>query len=280
MRLHRYACLLGFIAFASQMARSETIYAVVSTTSSGNLFGTLNTVTGLFTEIGVQGPNLFGMGFAPNGTLYGTDSAIPANVYTIDPATGSLATIGTSTLSIEGSTAGSDGLIYAVSGSFTNAEFFTINPSTLAQHVINPALGFGTDGLAVFSGTTFYTDKINGAGTNDDLLEAINSITGVATPIGTGLGTEIFSGVDVDGVVYGAGADGNLYTINLTTGVATLDVHISGVAGAVDALAFRPVPEPSSLPFIVTVVMAGSFLVRRFRQKSREIAATNARLER
>jgi hypothetical protein len=221
------------------LASPAVVYAVFDN-SGTNTFGTLDTGTGVFTSIATQTPNLFGMGFAPDDTLYGTDSASPdAGVYSVDTATGALTNLGVSTDSVQGSTVGSDGLIYAVS---QNIIFYTIDPTTLATNVIS-SLGFTSDGLAVFANGVFYTDLLGT--TLDDTLEAVNPVTGVATAIGTGLGVQIFAGVNVNGTIYGAGRDGNLYTINLTTGVASLAVPITGATGDLDALAFA-LPEPAT----------------------------------
>jgi hypothetical protein len=240
VRGSRFILLLSAFGLFGALANAGSIYAAI--VGSSNFFGTIDTTTGVFTQITTQTPAIFGMGFTGNGTLYGTDDANPAGVYQITPASGALNSLGTVPDTTEGGTVGSDGLIYSV-GSGANANFFTINPVTLVVNVINANLGFQSDGLAVFLGGVYYTD-INSAG--NDQLEAVNPVTGIATPVGTGLGVSIFSGVNVNGVIYGAGSDGNLYTIDTTTGIATLDVAITGVTGSVDALAFNSIPEPST----------------------------------
>jgi len=233
--------LSAFGLFGVSATAGSILYAAIA--GSSNFFGTIDTTTGVFTETTTQTPKLFGMGFNGNGTLYGTDSANSAGVYQITPQTGGLTPLGTVPDATVGSTVGSDGLIYSIGGG-TSANFFTINPVTLAVHIINANLGFQTDGLAVFSGGVFYTD-INSTNASD-VLEAVDPVTGVAMPVGTGLGIPIFSGVNVNGVIYAAGTDGNLYTIDTAAGVATLDVAITGVSGNVDALAFNSTPEPST----------------------------------
>lgn len=231
--------LFLFGGLIAATASADTLYAVFGYART-NTYGTLDTVTGDFTPISSQGPQLFGMGFAPNGNLYGTDNVVPAGVYQIDPLTGALTNLGSSTDSVVGSTVGSDGLIYAASQA-SNADFFTIDPNTLATNIIS-SLGFTSNGLAVFANGFFYTDNLN-----TDTLERVDPITGIATVIGTGLGVQIISAVNANGTIYGGSFDGNLYTIDLSTGVATLDVAINGAnGGLLNALAFTAVPEPST----------------------------------
>jgi hypothetical protein len=263
----RSALLLLCTGLFATSVSGEMLYAVLA--GSPNSFGTVNTTTGVFTLIGAQTTNLFGMGFAPNGTLYATDDAlIPgAGVWEVDPFSGGLTSLGSVSDSTDGSTVGSDGLIYAVDQNPTSAEFYTIDPNTLAVNMINSSLGFESDGLAVFANGTFYTDAVNG---ESDILEAVDPSTGIATPVGSGLGVELFSGVNVNGTIYGAGGNGNLYTIDLNTGVATMDVAITGGSGDVDALAFSSAPEPSTAALAgCGIALAGLVsMIRRSRRNS------------
>jgi hypothetical protein len=50
-----------------------------------------------------------------------------------------------------------------------------------------------------------------------------------------------------NGTLYGADESGNFYTINASTGAATLDTSIPNVGGAVWALAPIPVPVPGTM---------------------------------
>jgi PEP-CTERM motif len=233
-----------FLLLMAVTASADSVYAVFDN-GGANSYGSLDTATGVFTPIGAQTPNLFGMGFATNGNMYGTDSQNPnAGVYQIDPLTGNLTSLGASTNSTVGSTVGNNGLIYAVSND-SNAIFYTIDPGTLNTNIIN-TLGFQSDGLALFANGLFYTDVL-GAGM--DSLVSVDPSTGIATVIGTGMGVQIYTGTNVNGTIYGGNNLGNLYTIDLTTGVATLVTAITGAGGNLDALAFNnnAVPEPSTL---------------------------------
>jgi hypothetical protein len=240
-------------------ASGDTLYANLS-----DSFGTLDPTTGVFTPLGTS-PSIFGMGFAPDGTLYATDSATPAGVYQVDPLSGNLTSLGSLISdSATGSTVGSDGLIYAVSAD-PNAIFFTIDPTTLAENVINSGFAFSSDGLAVFANGTFYTDAIGGG---NDVLEAVDPVTGVATQIGTGMGVQIFAGANVNGTIYGGAADGNLYSIEPSTGLATFDATITGSSGDVFALASVPEPSTAMLAGAGIALIGLVFTVRRRRPKS------------
>jgi hypothetical protein len=265
----RVGLLLASAGLSAISVSGATLYAVAAQTNDSGYyaFGTLDSTTGVFSQITTLSyPSLYGMGFTPDGTMYATDQANPlGGVDQVDPATGGLTSLGTLGIdSPTGSTVGPDGLIYAVS-SDTNAVFYTIDPATLAVNPIGSPFIFSSDGLAVFAsgpctdGICFYTDAA-GTGTDGaDTLWAVDPVTGAATAIGTGFGTEagtgiqIFAGANANGTVYGVSGDddSNLYTINLTTGLATAAATITG-NGAQDAgwtaLAYDdpPVPEPST----------------------------------
>jgi hypothetical protein len=254
------SALLPLLVCAGLFATSasgDTLYAVF-----GNSFGTLDPTTGNFTTLGAS-PNVIGMGFAPNGTMYATEFG--PGVDQVDPSSGNLTPLFSTLYSAGGSTVGSDGLIYAFNQDFSNVNFYSINPVSQAVILISSGLGFASDGLAVFA---------NGL----DTLESVNPVTGATTQIGTGFGLnsgapiQIFAGANINGTIYAGGpvSDGNLYTINLTgplAGRATLDVATNG---GDDLFALASVPEPST----ATLAGAGIALiglvvtVRRRRPKS------------
>ena len=247
-------------------------------TDSSKEFGTLDTATGVFTPINtLQTSLLFGMGFTSAGTLYGTVSNPPtalATVYQINQANGDLTSIATASSSATGSTVRStDGLIYAVSEAL-NSSFYSFDPTSLISTTISAGLGFESDGLAVFDGGQFYTDRFVSAG--HATLERIDPSTGIATAVGTGLGFEIYAGALAGTTLYGVGPGGGtpaLYTIDITTGVATKVSNITGMArgAAPYSLAFdngpanTSTPEPSTVSLAALSLAAGLVVFRRRR---------------
>ena len=242
-------------------------------TDSSKEFGTLDTTTGVFTPITtLQTSLLYGMGFTSGGTLYGTGSNSPATVYQINEANGALTSVGTASSSAGGSTVlTTDGLIYAVSQS-SNSSFYSFDPTLLTSTTISAGLGFQSDGLAVFDGGQFYTDRFVSSG--HDTLERIDPSTGIPTAVGTGLGFNIYAGALAGTTLYGVGPGGGtpaLYTIDTTTGVATKVSNITGMAlgAAPYSLAFdngpanSSVPEPSTVSLAALSLVAGLVLSRR-----------------
>lgn len=237
-------------------------------TDSADQFGTVDLTTGVFTPIGTTPSRIYGMSFSSNGTLYGTSQGNPAHVYTINPSTGASTLLGPTGYSATGSAIGPNGLLYAVTNSQTDSAFFTINPSTLAANVINPSLGFASDGLAVFEGGQFYTDAYQSSG--NDILVQLNLTTGVPTQIGSGIGAPADAGTLVGDTMYGVAAVQGasiLGTIDPTTGVGTLVGYITGMApgASVDSIAYDNVPEPASalLLAICLPLLASFYRARR-----------------
>ena len=232
---------------------------------SGNQFGTLDLSTGNFSGVGTTTPLFFGMGFS-GGNLYGLDSASPANVFRIDPATANTTQIpSTNNLDAIAGTAGPNGLLYALDD--TVSELYTVNPVTGTKTNIG-LTGIGLpDGLLAFdpSGHLF-ADAFDPTG---DFLYQLDPATGAATPIGSigGVGSTLhfFSGVFVGGTLYGFASQvsgAGIYSIDTTTGAATLLTTYNMPLGAdIDAVALSPVPEPSGL----AVLALGLLAWRRFR---------------
>lgn len=260
---------LLWIALALTSAKADPVLYAGYEDSENNFqqhFGTLDPITGSFTDIATEPVQLDGLGFAPDGIMYATD--VNNVVYQVDPATGQLTEIGTSPYSIGGSTVGPDGLIYVISAA-SKASFYTINPLTMATHVINSNVGFISSSLAVLSGGLFYTvDALN----EPEVLYSINPTTGAVTKIGTGLGSrtadvDLSAAANVNGTVYGMGGpDSNyneIYTINTTTGKGTYTnvsaTDTSSFEFSWDILAYdsaSPTPEPASAPLMAAGLAA------------------------
>jgi hypothetical protein len=124
-------------------------------------------------------------------------------------------------------------VFYAASGSNGVAgNLYTLDPTTGIATLVGPLVdssgaAYGLTGLAFQPGTNvLYGSTANASPTNSGDLVTVNPATGLVTDIGAfGVG---FTMADItftpDGTLFGWHSAGNhsLYTINLTTGAATL----------------------------------------------------------
>lgn len=119
-----------------------------------------------------------------------------------------------------GATGGNSATGELVDISTTNGSFTVIG--NLVDISSNP---YAMTGLAFQPGTgVLYGLTSNRSGTNPNSLVTINPATGLVTEIGLP-GVGAFGDIKfspTSGILYGFGNNGNLYTINLTTGAATL----------------------------------------------------------
>jgi hypothetical protein len=213
--------------------------------------------TGAATLIGDTGFERFGgLAFAPSGTLYGYT---PGALYTLNTTTGAATRIGfLGTPAPEGGLAfqPGSGTLFAVDSTDPNDELLTINLATGAASIVGPLGAAGRD----TSGLTFLPDgRLLGvalAGGLDRLIE-INPTTGAAFTIGVlgpNVGLPSVGGLEFDpdsGILYYSDAS-NLYSVNVTSGAATLiGAHgvfeMSGLAAAV--------PEPVGLALLASLLM-------------------------
>jgi hypothetical protein len=249
----------------------------------GDQFGTIDLSTGVFTSLGLTeiGGNpalatpLSGMAEA-NGTLYGADEGTHNNggIYTINPSSGALTTVGSTGLSIANLGSTTTGL-YVVDSSLN---LYSINPATGAATLIG-ATGAGNFGFSALStnanslylaaGNSFYT---------------LNTSTGAATLIGLLGGTfpsetQLTALLQENGTLYGASEafapSLSVDTVNPTTGAATIGPDITGADSAfVTGFAPYPVqavPAPLIGHGLVVVLAVGGVLVgAKFLERSRD----------
>jgi hypothetical protein len=120
----------------------------------------------------------------------------------------------------------------------------------------------GTFYDATFNGNTMYLQETNGSGGLSNLY-TVNTGTGAATLVGN-IGFEIYALDYEDSTLYGFTANGQIVTIDTTTGVGTFLVNES--SGDVYSATSASVPEPTSfvlLAFVGVTGMAGYILRRR-----------------
>lgn len=241
-----------------------------------NAFGTVDLVTGQYTNIGTTTVGLNGLTFGPSGTLYGmgNDNAL----YTINPTTGGMTLVGPT-----GAFFGQANLAARGDGALFATDPFTSGPGGFVNRV-NPTTGAATSigqsgltgGFAAPGGLAFGPDGslflLYGLFT--DNLYKVNQMTGVASAVGA-------SGVELNGLVFSEGTAyafdffGRIYTVNPTTGAATFTgVTVNGGFGPINAAAGGPassavVPEPTSLTLLAFVgVAVGGYVWRRRRPTS------------
>lgn len=161
-------------------------------------------------------------------TLYGTvNAAGNSTLITIDPTTGAqLSTIGTVGYVINGLAFDpTSGKLYGSTGGSSNASnIVTINTSTGAATLVGPT---GQSSVATItftaSGAMYgWSDEVTTPSGESDDLVSINKATGAATWVGdAGISTyEQSFAINPAGVAYLV-RDGDTFTINLATGLAT-----------------------------------------------------------
>jgi hypothetical protein len=256
----------------------STVYVA----GSGNEFGTIDLTTGNFTSIGTlnlpTNDSIFGMGFGADGNLYGVDSQADAHLWQINIKTAAVTDLGAIGQSSIGAGADSSGKLYSLDQS-PSASFYTMNPPSLATNVVG-STGFTGDGLVApnAAGTQVFASALINAGSSPDELYSINPTTGMATDIGS-TGFLVFSGLFVNGTLYGFSGTGDIITINTSSGAGTQVASYSLPNGdAIDASALlvttQGVPEPSSLVLgLVGTVLAGSVGLIRHRRRTSTRAA-------
>jgi hypothetical protein len=275
---------LGSLALGSGRAEAESLTGL---TSTGNLVtfdsATPGTIGSSVAITGLQsGETVLGIDRRPaNGLLYGLGST--SRIYTLNTTTGLATAVGATPFSpaLTGTAFGFDfnpavDRIRVVS---TDTSNFRLNPNdgTLAGTDTPQSYASGDSGAGLTPRVVglAYTNNFNGTGvttlfgidSNRDVLVMQGGPNGTPSPnggvlttIGAGLGfnTSDLVGFDVSGTTGAAyasltpttGGASQLFTINLTTGAATLvgtigtGLTLTGLAAAVGSAA---VPEPPSL---------------------------------
>jgi hypothetical protein len=247
-----------------------------------NFFGTIDLQTGVFTQIGTTSVTLVNM-VNINGTLFGTD--FDGQLYTVDPFTGGLTTVGNASLVpyFDFGAAGSS--LYAIDDSLGN--LYSIDSTT---------------GAAASKGTTGFVESFadwsnlsSGSSTlyfaNGSAIYTIDTADGSPTFIGDTGGVHIGALVFVNGKLYGGvnpseeecgdcecsdctcagqacGGQSpglSVVTIDTTTGVATLVAAVTGTTSPFFSLAadVAATPEPSTLGCMLAAAGALGWTRRR-----------------
>jgi hypothetical protein len=212
--------------------------------SSTGQFGTIDLNTGVFTSLGNSGQTLAGLAVA-NGSIFATSyHTANGTLFTVNPANGSLTSVGIATGVDYDDFGSTTSGLYAVSFGATQ-DLYSINPSTGTTTLIGPTgLGYGAwRGLSTNSSTLYFADGAD--------LYTLSTATGAATLVGAfGGSAEMGVLLTEGGVLYGGDdTDNRVDTINAGTGAATLGPSPSGgFTGSFYGLAPSPVPTGTTIP--------------------------------
>ncbi|MGB5080506.1 MAG: PEP-CTERM sorting domain-containing protein [Burkholderiales bacterium] len=221
-----------------------------------NQLGTVDVATGGKTVIGSfgigGGQTMTDIAFDPSGNLWGISFN---SIYTINKTTGAATLVGNHGISQGNALAFSAaGTLYAAGATTTN--LYTVNTATGVGGVVGN-MGFASGGDLAFNGGNLFL------ATSNRLVE-VNPVTGAGVAVGGLFGVSDVFGLATgdDGVLY-ATAGQNAYTVNTTTGVATLaanwSVPFAPLLGTAFGTAFvteagappeTSVPEPGTLLLI------------------------------
>ena len=239
------------IALLASPESGQAVEAVSPSTSGDNIaymtiyagadFGTIDLATGAFTRLGNSGLTLAGLGVV-NSTLYATNiHTLPGNLYTVNPANGSLTLVGSSAISYDMFGSNTQGL-YAIGD---DANLYSINAATGAATLIGPiGVGFGSWRNLSCNASSLYL-------ANGPNLYTLNTTTGAATLVGNMGGPQMGAILLEGGILY-AGEETPSFRVDMldpNTGVATTGPIVTGASGGVfGGLAPYPLPTGSPTP--------------------------------
>jgi hypothetical protein len=175
--------LSGWVLSISIPVLGQQVYAL-EFNQANNQFGTINLLTGGFTQLGTEGGTLFNdLAAAPDGALYGIINAT------------SLVTLNTNNGAVVGSVnfnvGGIESLAFAPDGTLygaTQGALYTINPvtgvATLVGNFNNSVIGNSGQNIRFgYNGDLYNTD--GGVNATNTHLFQISTVSGAATLVGT-----------------------------------------------------------------------------------------------
>ena len=175
--------LAGFLSLVSTTAIGQLAYAM-QFNQGNNSFGTINLLTGGFTQLGSEGGTLFNdIAASPDGNLYGIVNT--SSLVTVSTNNGAvLSSVNFNVAGIESLAIAPDGTLYGA----TQGALYTVDPvtgiATLVGSFNNSVIGnsgqnirFGYDGMLY--------DTDGGVNATSTHLFQISTTTGAATLMGT-----------------------------------------------------------------------------------------------
>ncbi|MBP0020452.1 MAG: PEP-CTERM sorting domain-containing protein [Cyanobacteria bacterium SBLK] len=204
--------------------------------SSSGSFGTVDTTTGIFTQIGTT-PQFFDIAVANSTLGYGVTGL--GELYSINLANASTTLIGNTGVSVNGLGFDDSGNLFATGTS----SFYSIDLGTGAASQIASISGFSSAGDIAFDGGQFFATSSSGN------LFSFNADGTNQTNIGAiGFG-DVWGLTYSQGELFGYTASGDILTIDMTTG-AGIDIgNVIGLSGRIygSAPTSESVPEPTSI---------------------------------
>jgi hypothetical protein len=273
------AGLAGLMLFTSTSAFGQQSYAL-EFNQSNNRFGTINLLTGGFTQLGTEGGTLFNdIAASPDGELYGIINT--TSLVTLNTSNGEvMSSVNFNVGGIESLAIAPDGTLYGA----TQGALYNINPvtgvATLVGTFNNSIIGNSGQNIRFgYDGNLYDTD--GGVNATSTHLFQINTVNGAATLMGTvtnfpglclenagsqmyGVGIQLGAasslmqnllGIDLNTVVPGGtNSDGSTVNIGyqLLTSNFPNNFNFSSVDLFVVPGSILPMPEPSAFLLSIT----------------------------
>jgi len=174
--------LAGLMLSASTSAFGQQVYAV-QFNQANNLFGTINLLTGNFTQLGTEGSTLFNdVAASSTGKLYGIINS--SSLVTLDTANGAvLTTVSFNVSGIESLAIAPNGTLYGA----TQSALYTVDPTngqaTLIGSFNNGILGSSGQNIRFAADGNLYDTDGGVNAQNTDLFQ-ISTADGRATLVG------------------------------------------------------------------------------------------------
>ncbi len=266
---HAMVAILLLALGAAAETRADSVVYATADNGTTNLFGKMDLTTGQFTQISTTTPLFGSLTVGPGGTIYGGEGNLNYNLATISPS-GVPSQFGTVTAPSNSygftglASAGAAGF-YAINqvGSLPGPFSATLehisadgNSSSVVGTLSTSFWSFNSGNLAFGPNGNLYFN-VWPTPSNVATLYQVNTTTGAATAVGSGLGTtDPLALATVGSTLYGIDtfipSTPSIFTINTTTGVATEIGTVSGLPTGYTLDTLASVPEPATITLLGT----------------------------